>query len=399
MLAAEVADVLSPARPPAPVPGRDDALTLRHTGPLADVLRLRTAVAAFVHLHFDVPRPRSLTSGDHLARIVDAVYASLRAGGSSSFRFEAAGSDSAVFRRLADQIREATGLQHDEQDGQLVIRVRRGTSGTSPVPGRARSAGQATGRGGRAQAAGQRGADRSTGAPDPGWDVLVRVGPRPLSARTWRVADYPGAVNATIAAAMVRLGGVEPTDRVLNLMCGSGTLLVERLLAGPAEAAVGVDHAPEALTAAAANLDAASLTRRTTLIEADALAVDLTPAPAQVDESGGSRRDRGLPPTVSTTSTGLGSAALDGGPFDVVYADPPWGTLHGSHATAADVHGGLLRAAHRVTRDGGTFVVLTHEITVMERCLREADALWTPRATVRVFAKGHHPRIYVLGKR
>ena len=30
---------------------------------------------------------------------------------------------------------------------------------------------------------------------------------RPLSARAWRVADYPGAVNATIAAAIVRLGG------------------------------------------------------------------------------------------------------------------------------------------------------------------------------------------------
>jgi predicted ABC-type transport system involved in lysophospholipase L1 biosynthesis ATPase subunit len=90
---------------------------------------------------------------------------------------------------------------------------------------------------------------------------------------------------------------------------------------------------------------------------------------------------------------------LAGGPFDVVYADPPWGTLHGSHATAADVHAGLLRAAHRVTADGGTLVVLTHEITVMERCLRQADALWTPRETVRVFAKGHHPRVYVLGKR
>ena len=54
------------------------------------MLRLRTAVAAYVSLHFDVPRPRSLTSGDHLARIVDAVYASLRVAGSSSFRFEAA---------------------------------------------------------------------------------------------------------------------------------------------------------------------------------------------------------------------------------------------------------------------------------------------------------------------
>ena len=46
----------------------------------------------------------------------------------------------------------------------------------------------------------------------------------------------------------------------------------------------------------------------------------------------------------------------------------------------------------------GKIVVLTHEVKVMERCLRDADALWRVRSTTRVFAKGHHPRIYVLDR-
>ncbi|WP_238402487.1 methyltransferase [Cellulomonas sp. H30R-01] len=362
MLHDEVVEVLAPRRAPVDVAGRDDALAVRLDGPLADVLRLRTAVAAYVSLHFDVPRPRSLTSGDHLARIVDAVYASLRVAGSSSFRFEAAGSDSAVFARLADLLHDATGLKHDPADGQLVLRVRRGAR--TPGGGARSTVGGARSAAGGAGASGKDG--RREGADvDPGWDVLVRVGPRPLSARTWRVTDYPGALNATIAAAMVRLGGVRDDDRVLNLMCGSGTLLAERLLAGPAATAVGVDVSAEALDAARANLAAAHV--RATLVAADVL-----------------------------TSTPGADGPWEAGAFDLVLVDPPWSGLHGDHASAVDVHAGVLRSARAAAAPGARSVVVTHEVKVMERCLREASALWSVRDTLRVFAKGHHPRVYVL---
>ncbi|RHA38416.1 methyltransferase domain-containing protein [Cellulomonas rhizosphaerae] len=328
VLADEVTAVLHPRRPAAPVAGRDDALAVAISNPLAHTRRLTTAVAVFLVLHFDVPRPKSLTSGDHLARIVEAMYSSLRVAGSSTFRFEAAGSDSSVFARLASELNAATGLKYDEKDGELVVRVRRG-----PARGEA----------------------------DPGWDVLVRVGNRPLSARPWRAADYPGAANATIAAAMTRIAGVVPEDRVVNLMCGSGTLLIERLLAGPAAAAVGIDDAPDAIAAATENLAAASLARKAQLITAD-----------------------------------IRDPQLEGG-YDLLLADPPWGTLHGSHATNAELHADLLRAAHRLAAPGARLVVLTHEIKVMDRCLRETDQ-WTTREVTRVFAKGHHPRIYVLDR-
>jgi 16S rRNA G966 N2-methylase RsmD len=335
VVADEVAQVLAPTRAPRPVPGRGDALRVDIGRPARDALALRTAVAAFVVRHFDVPRPRSLTSGDHLARIVDAMYASLRAAGSSSFRFEAAGADSAVFARLADELHRATGLAFDPEHGELVVRVVRG---------------------------------HATGA-DPGWDVLVRLGPRPLSARRWREVDFPGAANATIAAAMARLAGLRPDDRVLNLMCGSGTLLVERLLAEEAAAAVGVDDDPAALDAARTNLRAAGV-RNARLVAADAT------SPAALTEALGDER------------------------FDLVLADPPWGDRHGSHAAAPDVHAGLLRAAYAVAAPGARLVVLTHEVRVMERALAGAADLWRgDDEPLRVFAKGHHPRIWVLHRR
>lgn len=348
VVAAEVAALLPAAHGLRDVPGRTDAVELHLPGPLAPVATLRTPVAAWVVVHLDVPRPKSFASPEHLQRIVDAAYASLRVAGSSTFRFEAAGSDSAVFARLADLLHEATGLRHAPDDGDLVVRVRRGVHRAG------------TGR---------------TGATDPGWDVLVRVGPRPLSARTWRVVDYPGAANATIAAAMSRLGGIVPTDRVVNLMCGSGTLLVERLLAGPAAAGVGVDTSPDAREAARQNLDAAGLRRAP------------TPALLAVD---------------ATDPVALAAALagpLDGHGADLLLADPPWGTRHGSHAASPALHAGLLRAAHAVAAPGARLVVLTHEVRVMERVVADSASLWGAREPVRVFAKGHHPRIWVLDRR
>ena len=332
VVADEIVERLSFERPPRPAPGRDDALRVDVDGPLAEVLGLRTAVAAFVVRHFDVPRPRSLTSGDHLARIVDAMYASLRVGGSASFRFEAAGSDSAVFARLAQLLHEATGLAYDPEHGELVVRVARGHTSRPDA--------------------------------DPGWDVLVRLGARPLSARRWREVDFPGAANATIAAAMSRLAGIGPHERVLNLMCGSGTLLVERLLAGPAAAAVGVDDDPAALESAAVNLRAADLRVAALPVLADPAAgpagneggrvSPLGAGPAHGDRAGVATRGAGPagadrqatpsrtgPPTVAShgasaagpamvrlvqadaTSSSALTAALDDEPFDLVLADPP----------------------------------------------------------------------------
>ncbi|HEX3811899.1 MAG TPA: methyltransferase domain-containing protein [Mycobacteriales bacterium] len=326
----EVRAVLPGVRKVRAVPGREDAVLCSVTD-LRPVLSLRTVVAPFLALSFEVPRPKSLSSGEHFPRIVDSIAQAKqlnRADPLRTFRIEAAGSDSPVFRRLADQLAAATGLVPVTTDGDCVIRFRRSVEGT-------------------------------------GWDVLVRLTKRPLSTRTWRSQGHPAAVNATIAAAMVRLTEPAATDRVANPMCGSGTLLIERLLAGPAAAAVGVDVDPAALDACAGNLASAGLTDRVRLCRGD------------ITDAGWE----------------------EGGPFDVLLADPPWGDKTGRHETNEALHESLLRRASEVGTDNARMVVLTHEIAIMQRCLRRARDLWEIHAETRVFAKGHHPRIYLLGRK
>lgn len=308
------------------VAGRADSLAFCYGGAWQHLAGLRTVVAVFVVLGFPVPRPRALSSGEHLPSIVDTMRRVRDLPGVAeprSFRIDAAGSSSPTFQRIATLLVEATGLRFDAESGDIVVRFRRS----------------------------QRIAD--------GWDVLVRTSARPLSHRPWRVRNFPGAANATVAATMAQLTRPHPADRVANLLCGSGTLLIERLLAAPARAAVGVDRDPAALACCAANLAAAGVPA--TLVRADI-----------ADDSW-----------------------LTHGPFDLLLADPPWGDLVGRHAENEAVHRLLLEQAARVAHRRTRFAVLTHEIKLMERLLRRQDA-WHGESTTRVFHKGHHPRIYHL---
>jgi tRNA (guanine6-N2)-methyltransferase len=313
-----------------PVPGRSDSLAGTYLGDWRRLLQLSTVVAPYLVLTFPVPRPRSLTSSEYLPGILRAVERVQRVNREAmdTFRLDAAGADSAGYQQLATQLEQATGLAQVAEGGDLLLRFRRS-------------------------------------ADHPGWDVLIRISARPLSARLWRTRSFPGAANATIASAMSMMTSPAPTDRVVNLMCGSGTLLIERLLLQPARVATAVDVDQDAVELCAENLDAADLNGRARLVKADI-----------ADEQW-----------------------MGGGPYDVILADPPWGTLMGEHESNAALHSLLLERAHAAAAPGARMAVLTHEVRIMENCLRQAAEQWTQRDVVRVFQKGHHPRIYLLEKR
>ncbi|GIF02433.1 methyltransferase [Paractinoplanes rishiriensis] len=326
----EIAERLPALQRAREVPGRQDALAGDLTGPLEDTARLRTIVAAFHVLSFPVANPRALLSGDYMPDMLDAIreVVSLnRQETPRSLRIEAAGRDSPVLRRLATQLAAGAGLREDADCGDCVVRVR-------PTPGSS------------------------------GWDVLVRLSTRPLSTRSWRVQGHPAAANATVAAAMARLSHSDPEQRVANLMCGSGTLLIERIMLTRARAATGVDLDPKAINAAEQNVAAAKLSGQVRLLNAG------------VEDD----------------------AWLADGPYDVLLADPPWGDKAGRHDESEDLHLTLLRRAHDGAAPEARLVVLTHEIKVMERCMVATADLWRPVSQTKVFHKGHHPRIYVLDR-
>lgn len=246
-------------------------------------------------------------------------------GAFSSFRLSVPGPGSAAVRRLREELAGRTGLADDPDDGELLLRVRRAHGGGT------------------------------------GWDLLTRLSPRPLSARAWRVWNLPGALNATIAAAMVELSRPRPSDRVLNLMCGSGTLLVERLARAPAASAVGCDLDPAALRGARANLAAAGLAGAAALARMDATRLPL----------------------------------LDGR-FDVLFADLPYGQRMGSHEGNAALYPAVLEAAARAAAPGAVLLALTHDLRLFERCLRGTGRSWSAERAVQVFQKGHHPVVHLL---
>lgn len=304
---------------------REDSIRFRYGGPRVALLELRSIVAVHEVQHFDVPRPKALLGHEHFTRLTELV-ARLQRGPPvqhfNGFRFGAAGSDSPVFARLAQALAQATGLGYRE-DGELLLRFRR--------------------------------------AEDEGWEVLGRLTPRPLSARHWRECNLPGGLNATVAAAALDLLGSSPGDSFLNLMCGSGTLLIERGLAGQWSRGVAVDIDPHALECAERNVTAAGLAARTQLLLADATA---------------------LP--------------FEAGTFDRLCADLPWGDVVGHHRENERLYPAFLGESGRVAVTGARLLAITHEIRLFEAAVAGQGSWRRTGEPIRVFHGGHRPGLYLL---
>ena len=201
-----------------------ELIPMRLKGDWGQFLDSRLLSAVYVVQPFPVPRPKSLL-GDRYWRIIlehiEIIRSHFPKKSFKTVKVSAAGSDSPVFQRLKQQLANDTGLTISEEEGDLLFRVRRGAHNV--------------------------------------WEVLLRMTPRPLVTRNWRVANMPGALSGPIAAAINDLTQPKFADRYLNIMCGSSSILIERLLDQKAALAVGCDLNPEAIIASEDNLDAADL--------------------------------------------------------------------------------------------------------------------------------------------
>jgi 23S rRNA G2445 N2-methylase RlmL len=309
-------------------PGR---LQFTFDGDIGRLETLQTALAAYVVQRFAVPRPRALLGDQHLRALlalIERARAPQRAA-YGTFMLAAAGRDSAVLTRLAGEIARATGLREVPEDGDLLVRLRR----AGPEE-------------------------------DAGWEALVRTSPRPLATRDWRACNIDGSLQATVAHAMAVLSRPQRDDVYLNLCCGSGTLLIERALAGPAARLIGCDIDPAALACARRNVDRL---RR-------AAPIDLEPWDA--------------------TRLPLRDASVD-----ALATDLPFGHRVGSHADNEALYPAVLSEAARVAKPGARLVTITAEMRLMDRLLRDPGSPWQLEQMLRVNLGGLRPTMYVLQRK
>jgi 23S rRNA G2445 N2-methylase RlmL len=305
----------------------DGMLRFRYTGQLSKLLDMRSLLAIYLVRQFAVPRPRALLGHQHFTALLDQI-AMVRAlvpeGAYQTLRLSAAGEESSVMHRLKDELAQHTGLAIAVGEGDLLLRLRRSADGT-------------------------------------GWEALTRLSPRPLATRAWRVCNLPGALNATLAHAMIRLSTPRPDDLIINLACGSGTLLIERLALGPAHSILGCDIDPAALECAQANLQAAGFGGLVQLERWDAA---------------------NLP--------------LADGCATMICSDLPFGQLVGSHRENETLYPRFFAEATRIAAPDARMILLTHEVRLLERVAVEHAGAWRKEEELRVRTGGMTPRVYLF---
>ena len=310
---------------------KEGRMSIRYSGPVERLMNLSSAVAVHLVESFDIPRPKALLGHRHFTRLVASIKAVIDLHSPDTFktfRVSAAGSESTTMRRLRSEMGAAIHLDEQTDEGHLNLSIRRPASGG-------------------------------------GWEVLVRLTPMPLSARPWRVCNRPDALNATVAHAMVMLPGHSDRDRFLNLGCGSGTLLIERMAAGQAASVAGLDIDPEAIMCTERNLRAAGTRQAVDLILGD---IHSPPFP---DSS-----------------------------FDTAVADLPFGMLANTDIALDRLYESALRETARMVVKDGAFTVITARRRLFEDTLARHTDLWRRTAEVPLRVSSHRgyiaPSIYLL---
>ncbi len=188
----------------------------------------------------------------------------------------------------------------------------------------------------------------------------LRLSDRTMRHREYQSVHLPASLRPSVAAAMVLLTEPDENDTFLDPMCGSGTLLAERILGGAYRQVLGGDIDGRAVGAARQNLKGLG-------------------AHWQV-----SRWDaRKLP---------LASASVD-----AVATNPPFGKQIGSPQELGQLYPTFVAEVARVLKPGGRAVVLTSQYGLLKEAVRRQPSLQIVRG-YSIAVLGEWGRLYLLRK-
>jgi ubiquinone/menaquinone biosynthesis C-methylase UbiE len=309
---------------------REGRLSLAYDGDTRRLDAVSTVLAVHAVVHIDAARPSALLGHENFAtitRLSREIIHALPDGSFKTVHLSAAGAESTTLRRFTAELASELRLESADGPAHLEMALRRAEA--------------------RA-----------------GWELLIRLTPKPLSARAWRVCDYPGALNATVASAMVRLTNTKADDIFLNVCCGSGTFLAERARLGSFDRAIGIDISPAAIACARRNLQ---------FTEASGIELSLADA-------------RCLPLPAASVSA--------------IVADLPFAMLQGDPATNRLLYPGIFSEAARVSRKDSAFALISTQRRLVGDVLSTQSADWSVSETIGLklsFERGYiTPSIYVL---
>ena len=182
--------------------------------------------------------------------------------------------------------------------------------------------------------------------------LALRLSDRTLKYRNQEPPKLPGALRPTVAAAMVELAKLEDGYKVLDPLCGSGTILDECRRQFDSLTLVGSDQSRSAVAMATSRLDGKAIFQQVSLDNLDHLS----------------------------------------GTFDRVITNLPWGRQTSAQGDVYDV--GITKLLDWVTGTG-LVVTLTSRRDLIEPTLRKLGARWT---STRVLVQGTWASIYVIRK-
>jgi len=186
--------------------------------------------------------------------------------------------------------------------------------------------------------------------------IGLRLSDATMRHRTYKREHLPASLRPTVAAAMGWLARPTPDDIVLDPLCGTGTIIIERALLAPLKQAQGGDIRDEAVAMARRNARAANVMATWRVWDARSLPLDTA--------------------TVTRIITNL-----------------PFGKQIGTRETNADLYAALIGEFGRVLVANGVLVTLTSADRLWEQILR--DAGWRITKKVVLVVLGQPASIFV----
>jgi 23S rRNA G2445 N2-methylase RlmL len=186
--------------------------------------------------------------------------------------------------------------------------------------------------------------------------IGLRLSDATMRHRTYKQEHLPASLRPTVAAAISWLSMPADTDRILDSLCGTATVLIERAQLAGYEQLIGGDIRPEAIEAAQRNAQAAGIPISLQVWDASALPIDSA--------------------SVTRILTNL-----------------PFGKQIGTPLTNERLYPAIMKEFERVLEHTGLLVALTSQDRLFQHLLQEQG--WHTSKKVVVVVLGQPATIFV----